>query len=532
MKQPIIPFAKESSLKNKTGSWRGYLKPEMTDEAPCKKFCPAGENVRDWLNLFKSQDFQEAYFKILESNPFPELMAICPHPCQEYCNLSKRYDYLFSRNEKPVAINRLETLVGRIFLDCRFKMPPLRFSDKIAIIGGGPAGLSAAFYFRWLGYEITIFEKSHALGGMLGECVPKNRLSRKLLRRSLEKIRQIGINVHLNSDIYLKDLENLVERNFVVFLASGARRSKKISCQGNLAPRIVSGLEFLAEINKGFEPLWKEKLKGSKVIIVGGGDTSVDVALEVKRLGAKEVILSAVKITAHQREIKSAKEKGVEILNEACLKSWADDLSGKFKNWAVFSLLPEKFDFERLDEIVQESRNLVHIENVDFIFYAIGEVSDLSWISEPLMKKITVIGNARTGPSLLARALADAREAVLKFHKARHPESKFKPIKFRNKNQLALAGLDFQDLMDPDFYEFSLLIEPNRCLNCGICIDCRQCLEFCPDNSVIAAPKDSFPLYEINYDYCKGCGICVERCRAYGSFCIEMAENVENKEVK
>ncbi len=518
MKLPIIPIAKKTSLVNKTGLW-SYLKPEMTGDAPCGKFCPAGENIRGWINLFKSRDFAGAYLEILKFNPFPELMPICPHPCQDHCNMAQRYNYILSENEKPVAINELETSIGKMFLDCRVTMPPLRFSEKIAVVGGGPAGLCAAFYLRWAGYEVTIFEKSSALGGMLRECVPKDRLPREFLRGSLKKINQAGINFCLNSEIVSKDLESLIKRNFAVFLAAGAQKSRKIFCEGNLAPKIIAGLSFLKEINEGFGFLWLKKLKGAKVIVVGGGDTSIDVALEAKRLGAKEVILSAVKITAHQREVKLAEGQGVKFFHNAYLRSWTDDLNGKFKDWAVFSELPEKFDFRQLDELGRESKNFIFTENVDFVFAAIGETSDLSWIGEELAKKIMVIGNAGTGPSLLARALADAREAVLKFHKERHSESAFGPLELEKKDQKSF-------MMDQEFYENYLPAEANRCLNCGVCIDCRQCLLFCPDSSVIAS-RDQPPRYAINYDYCKGCGICAERCRAHGSFCIKMVEEVK-----
>lgn len=276
---------------------------------PCKDACPLGIDVPHYIRLIAEKKYAEAAAVVREKTPFPSVLGrVCFHDCETVCR----------RNEinEPIAICALK----RFAMDQESEIWKSKVSikpstgKKVAIVGSGPSGLTLSYYLRRLGHSVTVFESYSYLGGMLRQGIPEYRLPREILDKDLEHILSIGIDIQTDKVIgeHLS-LEDLKQQGFdVIFLAIGAQNTKKLNIEGLSLPNILWGLDFLKKVNNG-----EEITVTDDIIIIGGGNVAIDVALTAKRLGAKNIQLICLEcreeMPAHDWEIQKAIDEGITL---------------------------------------------------------------------------------------------------------------------------------------------------------------------------------------------------------------------------
>lgn len=305
-----------SLLTSKTGSWRAVRPVLVDDLAPCTAACPAGIKIRDYLDLVQEGKFRQAWELLKEDNPIPSITGrICPHPCEGACN-RRRFD-------EAIAINRIERFLGDYGLRQGFSPPGVAAKkEKVAIIGSGPAGLSAAYYLAKEGYPVTIFEALSVAGGMLHEAIKENRLPREVLEAEIESIRKLGVDIKTNTvvgeDITLDDLfRQKYEAIFVAVGAHGVQRKEAISQASNLSfvtkgsPIEVTNQEKLVADKKTLLTGRGQVYAGGSV--VGGARRAVDAIA----MGKRAALAIKGQLTGQKIEVTEDKQKIVryEALN-------------------------------------------------------------------------------------------------------------------------------------------------------------------------------------------------------------------------
>ena len=300
------------------GSGKSPLRPRYVAKAPpCAGGCPNGNEIRELLvtvaqaeayGRSNEQAFELFWKRLAERNPFPAVCGrVCPHPCEDACNRKGK--------DGSVSINAVERFVGDFGIAHKLKLSRLndeKRSEKVAVVGAGPAGLSCAYQLARQGYQVTIFEGFPKPGGMLRYGIPTYRLPREVLDAEIQRILDLGVELKC-SCIVGKDvsLEQLRKDYQAVFVGIGAQKGIKLKVPGEDAPNVFSGTDFLNAVNRGEPPVI-----GGKVIVVGGGDTAIDAARVSKRLGAEVTLLyrrTRSEMPAVKSEIEGALEEGVHI---------------------------------------------------------------------------------------------------------------------------------------------------------------------------------------------------------------------------
>lgn len=562
--KPIAPISisqVNNMLHNKTGDWRTRGKPIYIENiAPCSNACPANEDVREWLNFAKENFFIAAWSKIIEKNPFPATCGrVCHHPCETECNMAKLWN-------SSIEINCLEKLLGDLGLSCGCGIYPdkrLKRNEKVAIIGGGPAGLSCAYHLAKMGYLITIFEASPVLGGMLSCAIPEFRLQKEIIDKEIRNIlRTDRIKVKINSPILTqKDFYDIFTSFRAICVAIGSHQSKILGIPGESAinplsdkinPRFWYGLEFLKTIRLCKPPDFKNKT----VIVIGGGNTAIDAARSALLIcGAEKVIIAYRRtqenMSAIKSEIKEALREGAEIKELLSPLEIIHSVASETK----------QIIFQKMKEIKEKDssgrnkvaplENQVESLKADTVIIAAGEdKTPPLFLPEELMKTpkekqekidgVFFCGDAENGPSFVSGAIGSGRKAAKKIEayierKELEPEE---PKIIAGPESLNLFYLKLFQADLPDCVKKCRQIYPwqtnsretsriaakesERCLSCGKCDLCDNCYVFCPELCVSKQTRpeklyDDGPLqkrgeYEIDYNYCKGCGICKEEC--------------------
>ena len=518
-----------SSLANKTGAWRTN-RPQYVDRLPpCNRACPAGENIQGWLYHAESGDYESAWRTLTDDNPLPAIMGrVCYHPCESECNRGKL--------DEAVGINSVERFLGDEALKRGWKFaPPKSESGKrVLIVGAGPSGLSAAYHLRRLGHAVKIVEAGPRAGGMMRFGIPKYRLPRDVLDREAQRILDLGVELQLNTKVS-NILDTMRTGRFdAAFLAVGAHIAKRAYIPAGEAARMLDAVSVLRDMEGEEKPML-----GRRVVVYGGGNTALDVARTAKRLGASEAIIvyrrTREKMPAHDFEVEEALQEGVLIKWLSTIKNMGDEGTLTVEKMA---LDPTGFpqptgEYETLE--------------ADSLVLALGQDVDLSLLDgvpglEIKSGTVQVAPNMMTGyPGIFAGGDMVPSERTVTVaighgkKAARHidawlrgtayaPGRKHDVASFDRLNtwyysdapktvrpvlDLARRTSTFDEVVH-GLDEGNALFEARRCLSCGNCFECDNCYGVCPDNAVIKlGPGKRF---QFNYDYCKGCGICVTEC--------------------
>jgi NADPH-dependent glutamate synthase beta subunit-like oxidoreductase/Pyruvate/2-oxoacid:ferredoxin oxidoreductase delta subunit len=293
--------------------WRSMVTDSRVDPiSPCQEACPAGTDAGRYVGLIGQGRYDEAYAVASEVNPFPSVCGwICTAPCESVCRRGTL--------DEPIAIRRLKRFAAE-----QGKLPPIappakKRDEKVAVVGGGPAGMSAAYYLARLGYGVIVFEAMPVPGGMMAIGIPEYRLPREVLSEEIDRIVGLGVELKLDSamgrDFTLADLE---AKYNAIFLATGASRSRKLGVPGDGLPGVVPATFFLKGVNLGEKPV----LAGA-VVVVGGGSTAMDAARSALRSGASPVTVlyrrGRAEMPAQAEEVEAAEHEGINILFEAAV---------------------------------------------------------------------------------------------------------------------------------------------------------------------------------------------------------------------
>jgi NADPH-dependent glutamate synthase beta subunit-like oxidoreductase len=562
-KRPFLPpmsFSYEGSQASKTGTWR-YLTPAYLNKlAPCNESCPAGEDVEAAMVLAGQEDYLGAWEKITQENPLPRVCGrVCFHPCEAACN-RKEFD-------EATSINALERFVGDQAFQSGKRPPPPQEKkrEKVAIIGSGPAGLSCAYHLSSLGYGVTLFEAQPKLGGVLRYGIPSYRLPKDILDQEIDNILSLGVEaktgVRVGKDVRWAELKNFD----AVFVAAGAWKSLPLKVPGEDAKGVMSGLEFLQRVNSG-QPVDP----GQRVAIIGGGNTAMDAARSALRLGAKPLIIyrrTREEMPAWEEEVSETGEESIEfIFLSSPVKIVTEN--GKVKGVECIKNLlgPIGKDGRREPRPIEGSNFTLP---VDAVISAIGETPDFSFLPEELrqytgslpvdetgatgVKGVFAGGDIIAQPRTVAYAIGSGKKAAMAVDatlRGKNAVEGLRSARWGEKGSLSMARYKKggTDGIAPEVIPFSALntayfkrqvrkrkeklplsrrtsgfsevnlglspdsalYEAKRCFNCGVCNLCHNCFIYCPDLAISARPDKQG--YDINYDYCKGCCICVEEC--------------------
>ncbi|NKB81375.1 MAG: FAD-dependent oxidoreductase [Nitrospirales bacterium] len=526
------PFAitldPNSSRANHTGDWR-TMRPVYGDHLPpCNHACPAGENIQSWLYHAEEGSYEKAWRKIMEDNPFPAIHGrVCYHPCEPACNRGQF--------DEPVSIHAVERFLGDHAIKQGWQIKPGAITGKqVLVVGAGPSGLSAAYHLARLGHQVTIYEAGPKPGGMMRFGIPKYRLTRDVLDAEISRIEAMGVTIVLNKNV--EDLEVTIkeERWDAVFLAVGAHLSKRVDIPGRDAGRIVDARSFLSNMEGGTP----QKI-GRRVAVYGGGNTAIDAARTAKRLGAMETMMiyrrDETHMPAHAFEVKEAEEEGV-------LMRWLHTI--KQMDEGIITVERMELDEHGWPQPTGQCETL----EADTLILALGQDVDLKFLQNVPGLEVSHDGVIQVDDTMMTSRVgvfaggdmvpAERTVTVATGHgkkAARHIDAYLRGIQyvkpssnpfalFENLNtwyytdadksqQSSLAVMRRQASFDEvvsGLDENTALFEARRCLSCGTCFECDNCFGVCPDNAVIKL--GSGKRYEIDYEYCKGCGLCAEEC--------------------
>lgn len=518
-----------SSLANKTGTWRTSRPVYLDRLPPCNNACPAGENIQGWLYHAESGDYRRAWEELVTHNPLPACMGrVCYHPCETACNRATV--------DSAVGIHAVERFLGDEALRRGWPLPaPAADSGKhVLVVGAGPSGLSAAYQLRRLGHRVTIHEAGPLTGGMMRFGIPKYRLPRDVLDGEIRRIGDLGITICLNTRVD-NILASMKSGGFdAAFLAVGAHIAKRAYIPAGSAARILDAVGVLRGMEAGEKPML-----GRRVVVYGGGNTALDVARTARRLGASEAIIvyrrTREKMPAHDFEVQEALEEGIMI-------KWLSTIK-RMEDAGTLTVEKMQLDAKGYPQPTGEFETL----EADSLVLALGQDVDLSLLDhvpglEIADGVVRVDANMMTGyagifaggdmvPSerTVTVAIGHGKKAARHIdawlrggHYVAPPKHELASAEYLNTWYYADAPQSVQPALDivrrqstfdevvGGLDEGNALFEARRCLSCGNCFECDNCYGVCPDNAVIKlGPGKRF---EFNYDYCKGCGVCVAEC--------------------
>ncbi|HTY25556.1 MAG TPA: FAD-dependent oxidoreductase [Desulfomonilaceae bacterium] len=489
---------------------------DKADRAPCVVACPAHINVQGYVQLIKQGKYKEAVELIYRNLPLPGVLGrVCPHPCEKVCRRAEK--------EEAVSICKLKRFAADQIDYSALGVPEITpREEKVAVVGSGPAGLSAAYYLALDGYKVTIFEAAPVLGGWLRVGIPEYRLPRDVLETEIRHILDLGVeaktNMALGKDFSLQDLKS--QGYNAIFLGVGCQNGSRLGIAGEKAEGVVQGVDFLRQA-----ALNPHKNGIKKAIVVGGGNVAIDASRTLLRTGASDVTVlyrrSRNEMPAYEEEVKAAIDEGVRIHFLAAPVEVISN-GGKVSGMKCIKmeLGPPDESGRRRPVPVAGSEFVL---DADTIIPAIGQIIDPKFwegVPELGMSRWNTIdvnevtystsiegvfagGDAGTGPATVVEAVAAGREAAVSISRYLKgedlnagrpwkisPDRQYPPIpdirpEARAKNpELPVSERKGFQEVELAFSEDEAQREANRCLNCGVCSECMECVKACPAEAV------------------------------------------------
>ena len=449
--------------------------------APCEASCPTGIPVQERWRLIREGRVDEAVDLALGYTPFPASVCgyLCPNLCMQSC--SRQISAM-----APVDVTQL----GQASLKAKLPDLPALSDKKIAIIGGGPAGISVAWQLRQQSHQVTIYELARTLGGKITQVIPQSRIPKKVVAKEMQRIKAVIPQVNLRQPLGREDIVQLKADFDFVVIATGAQKPRSLSIPGN--ERTIAALDFLKAAKKN-----KTKV-GKNVVIIGAGNVGCDAAAEAHRLGARKITLLDI-----QEPASFGKERDA-----------AEAVGAKFM-WPVFT-----------QEITASGVKLTTEEEVpaDTVIVSIGDVPDLEFIPETVTTEngfVKVNENYQTSdpqifaigdvvkPGLLTEAIGSGRvvaRTICDILEGKRPA--FEKRSMIDRRRVTL------EYFDPRITEFADLDHcGSQCSSCGACRDCGICVSVCPQSAISRKDLEGNDYeYAVNENLCIGCGFCAGAC--------------------
>ena len=511
------------------------------DYAPCQTECPAGVDVPLYMNQVQRGDYIGAYRTVSRTNPFPSICGrACDHPCELQCRRSELDEPLQIRLIKRMAADKTFEACGDL-LPMPEQLP--KNGQKIAVIGSGPAGLSAAYFLARIGYKITVFEALPVAGGMLAVGIPDYRLPREPLRREIDRIVSMGVEIktsaRIGEDITLSDIREEGYRSVIV--AIGAHGNPVLGIPGEDLEGVWSGIKFLRDINLGNIV----SLQGQRVAVLGGGNVAVDSARSALRIGAGAVTIvyrrDRESMPAYSEEIEAAEEEGIQFI----FLAGPDRVSGRDRAESLFYQPMELGDLDSSGRRRPLPTSAPPVEvKTDMIIIATGQKIEADYIppivdpdtGQTEVEGIYATGDCLSGPSSIIEAIAAGRRTAQAVdlslggsgkvieEEGDLPRNHFIPVPDPGTLREESGKLPLGERL-AGFAEVELGLteeaarkEASRCLHCG-CINCQWCVMICP----YYARTLDFPEMKVDEDLCRSCGACVSVCPT-GALTAEIVE--------
>ena len=514
---------------------------------PCTAECPAGEDIRA-INRFlngidKSDDpLRSAWETAVDTNPFPAVMGrICPHPCEGGCNRGQ--------HDESVAINAVEQVIGNYGIEAGLKLqgPGPDTGKRVAVIGGGPAGLSAAYQLRRKGHAVTIYDANEKLGGMVLYGIMGYRVDRRVLEAEIARIIDLGVETKMGTrvgrDISLEQLETDYD---AVFIGVGAQAGRGLPVPGFAGtPGVTNAIDFL----RNYEVMGDDLPVGKKVVVIGDGNVAMDVARLALRLGSQAAVVSGVpreEMACFKDEFDDALHEGAEM---HYMSGTVEVLGGA---GGVKALLCSRMEKKQKGEegwnspipfLRYKSTGETFEIEADMVVAAIGQAADMSglesitgtspWLRVDRNFRISgreklFGGGDAIKVDLITTAVGHGRKAAASIDEFLNgepmPEQPYREITKAQKQDLlyflpspqAKRQTIHPEVVVGNHDELLVALRPEearteseRCMSCGFCFDCKQCVSFCPQEA-ISRFRDN-PAGEkvyTNYSKCVGCHLC------------------------
>jgi NADPH-dependent glutamate synthase beta subunit-like oxidoreductase len=470
-----------------TGEERRWMPVWKNDKylPPCAYACPSRIPSHRRASLIRQGRTAEALALVLQYSPLPATVCgtVCPNLCMTDCTRG--------RVDQPLNIKEY----GAAALNLKAPKKAKSTGHSIAVIGGGPGGLSAAWQLGLKGHTVDLFEAGDKIGGKLEMCIPRERLPKKILDKELARFAEIGVNVHVKTAVDKKRFEKIYKSHDVVVIAVGAHEGRVIPFPGH--EDVVKGIDFLKEVNFG-KP---KNLKGKKVVVIGAGNVGMDIACQAYDIGAESVIAVDIqKPASFGKEQELAKSKGTQIMFPKATERY--DAKAK----KIFFTDGTSLDADMVIISIGEKPVLdflpaeIHTDRGYIVVNDLGQTSDL---------KVFAIGDA-TKPGLVTHAIGQGKVAADVVN-----------AQLMNTDYVAEERRVIPyEKIKTEYYEvcrlvgkFSAKKEADRCMSCGSCRDCGMCEQSCYYGAITrrTLPNKSYE-YVVDESKCIGCGFCAGIC--------------------
>lgn len=531
----------------RTGQWAAQRPQRQQMVPPCNHICPAGNDVQGFLQALARDEVDDALAILLRTSPFPSVCGrVCPAPCMDNCNRIAL--------DGAVNVRQLERYAGDH--GNANLVAPERRDQRVAVVGSGPAGLTAAYHLALAGYKVTVYEAGSQIGGLLRTGIPDFRLPADVLDREIERITGLGVDFKTGERVTRSALLELTRNHDAVLVATGLQELRALRLGGETdSDAIVQGIDFLDRVKHG-----AVSLQDQDVLVIGGGNTAVDAARSALRLGARNVRLiyrrTRKEMPAIREEINEAIEEGVamEFLTQPITASGngAGEAGGAGTEGArLLHLKCRRMELGAPDN--SGRRAPLQIPNSDFeiachrVILALGQSPDLSVFPEGtevregerllglLETPVFAVGDLASGDGTVAAAIGGARRSALNIHEtlSGEPLTDERTTEAQRHVDVLRSDVILAEAMKLHFFERQPFAEGDslemngrrstfeevheglddagearRCLSCGVCNECDACVTYCPEGVLKRVGRD----FVFDYSFCKGCAVCATEC--------------------